>query len=520
MTTALREILDRWRELPPAEQERLQREVSEQTASLPWVPNPGPQTEAYFCEADELFYGGQAGPGKTDLIVGLSLTKHRRSLVLRRTNKEAAGLVDRYEEIIGDRDGWSSQLGVWRRGGRHIEIGGCQLEADKQKYKGKPRDLYGFDEIPDFTRSQYKFITGWLRSTTPGQRCRVVAAGNPPTTAEGLWVIDYWGPWLNPKHPRPAKDGELRWYAGDEEVAGPGTYEVDGKPTKARSRTFIRGELSDNPDLAATDYDSVLANMPEHLRDAYRGGRFDKSMRDSPWQLIPTDWVQQAFNRWRPDPPSHIPMVALGVDPAAGGPDRTVIAPRHDWWYAPLIAVPGIATPRGRDTAGLIVANRQHNAHIVLDMGGGYGGSVFECLIDNVDEDTIVCFNGANGSSARSRDGKLGFVNKRAEAYWKFREALDPSQPNGSPIALPPDQELLAELTSVTFDVTNHGVRALAKDSQTGDSVKKRLGRSPDKGDAVVMAWAAGARLVPPGGSYGTGGRRAPPRVNLGKRRR
>ena len=30
-----------------------------------WVPNPGPQTEAYFSEADELFYGGGAGGGKS-----------------------------------------------------------------------------------------------------------------------------------------------------------------------------------------------------------------------------------------------------------------------------------------------------------------------------------------------------------------------------------------------------------------------------------------------------------------------
>lgn len=377
-----------------------------------------------------------------------------------------------------------------------------------------------FDEIPDFTESQYKFIIGWLRTTFPGQRCRIVAAGNPPTTAEGLWVIDYWGPWLNPKHPRPAQEGELRWYAGNEEVSGPGEYDVDGKKTKARSRTFIRGELADNPDLAATDYDSVLANMPEHLRHAYRGGHFDKSMRDSPWQVIPTEWVQDAFTRWRPDPPQGIPMVAIGVDPAAGGPDRTVLAPRHDWWYSELIAVPGVATPLGRDVAGLIVTNRRNNAHISLDMGGGYGGAVYECLIDNIDPpELIYCYNGSEASKARSKDGKLGFANKRAEAYWKFREALDPSQPNGSAIALPPDQELLAELTVVTFQSGPRGIAMLTKDSKDGDSVRKRLGRSPDKADAVVMAWAVGDKLVPRGGTYGTGRRFNPPKVNLGRRR-
>ena len=49
----------------------------------------GPQAEAYHCEADELFFGGSAGSSKTDLGLGLALTAHRRSLILRRVNKDA-----------------------------------------------------------------------------------------------------------------------------------------------------------------------------------------------------------------------------------------------------------------------------------------------------------------------------------------------------------------------------------------------------------------------------------------------
>jgi hypothetical protein len=40
------------------------------TAGLIWIPNPGPQAQAYFSPADELFYCGQAGGGKTDLGLG------------------------------------------------------------------------------------------------------------------------------------------------------------------------------------------------------------------------------------------------------------------------------------------------------------------------------------------------------------------------------------------------------------------------------------------------------------------
>ena len=61
-----------------------------------------------------------------------------------------------------------------------------------------------FDEIGHFLESQFRFLIGWMRTSTPGERCRVVATGNPPTSAEGEWIIQYWGPWLDPQHPYPA----------------------------------------------------------------------------------------------------------------------------------------------------------------------------------------------------------------------------------------------------------------------------------------------------------------------------
>ena len=74
-------------------------------------------------------------------------------------------------------------------------------------------------------------------------------------------MIKYWGAWLDPTHPHPAKDGELRWYTtiggADREVDGPGPHLVDGAWVRARSRSFIRSRLADNPDLADNDYDAV-----------------------------------------------------------------------------------------------------------------------------------------------------------------------------------------------------------------------------------------------------------------------
>src|SRR5271169_5026912 len=226
MTNLLDQILDRVDRLDPQPKEELIDAASAGTRSFAWVPNPGPQSDAYFCQADELFYGGQAGGGKTDLGLGLALTAHRRSLVLRRVNKDAVKLVERCAEILGHRNGYSGQLQRWRLGDRLIEFAGCEYEDDKQRFKGDPHDLIYFDEGTDFLASQYRFIIGWNRSVDEKQRCRVVVGSNPPTTPEGLWVIKHWAPWLDPLHPRPARPGKLRWYTAGSDGED---IEVDGR---------------------------------------------------------------------------------------------------------------------------------------------------------------------------------------------------------------------------------------------------------------------------------------------------
>jgi hypothetical protein len=509
----LAEILEALAALPEKDRQAVTREAIEATKDMVWCPNPGPQTEAFYCEADELFYGGQAGGGKTGLEVGLALTEHKRSLLLRRTNKEADGLVKAIEEVVGHRNGYNSQKNSWRIGERIIDMGGCQLEEDRQKYKGDPHDLIAFDEVSDFTETQYTFIIGWNRSVIPGQRCRIVAAGNPPTRPEGLWVLKRWAAWLDPKHPKPAKPGELRWYTTDEsgreiEVDGPGPHLIGGEEVVARSRTFIPARLSDNPDLASTNYGAVLAALPAELRAAYRDGRFDAGLEDDPWQAIPTDWVLQAQERWGKVPPVGVPMCAIGVDVAQGGTDSTVLAQRHDGWFAPLHSVPGAQTPGGTDVAGIVIARRRDNAKVVIDIGGGWGGDAYAHLKANgVDVDSYM---GVKKSLRRTIDNQLTFTNVRTEAYWRLREALNPDQEGGSPIMLPDDRELLADLTAPTYSVKGGGLALEPK-----EDLIKRIGRSPDKGDAVVMAWFSGPKMASHYQQWKQ--RSAPPVVNMGR---
>ena len=485
----LDDILARLQDIPEKERSELV-----QMASGPrWVPNPGPQTDAYFSQADELFYGGQAGGGKTDLGVGLSVTEHKRVLILRRINKDAVKLVPRIEEVLGSRDGYNGQLQRWKLPeGRQIDVAGCEQEADKQRFKGDPHDLIVFDEGTDFIESQYRFIIGWNRSADPGQRCRVLVTSNPPTTATGLWVIKYWGPWLDPQHPNPAKPGELRWFTTingeDTEVDGPGPHMVDGEPIMARSRTYIPAELSDNPDLARTNYGSVLASLPDELRRAYRDGDFSVGLRDDDFQVIPTSWIQAAQDRWTEQMPDGIAMTAMAVDVAPGGGDATVLAWRYGGWFAPVVSTKQ-EDRDGHLVAANVVRHRRDNCPVVVDVGGGWGGDAVIAMKDN--GIAVLPFNGVDVSTGTTRDGKLRFRNKRAAAIWTMREELDPNQEGGSAIALPPDSELRADLASYTWKLTTSGILIESK-----EEIRKRLGRSPDKGDAVVMCLSEGNAAI------------------------
>lgn len=459
-----------------------------------WYPNPGPQTECYECEADETLFGGEPGGGKSQVIVGLALTKHERSLLLRRTNKEASKFVGEIEDIVGNRDGYNGQRDEWKLDTGQIDIGGCQHEDDKRKYKGSPHDLIGFDELTDFTESQYMFIKQWNRTTTKGQRCRVVASSNGPSEAGGLWVVGRWAAWLDPTHPNPAESGEIRWYlvndsGKEEEVDGPGPYQVLGRTVRAMSRTFIRSRLSDNPDLAETDYGSALMAQTGDNRKAYALGDFTAGLEDAANQAIPTDWVMQAVDRWQPVPPPGVPMCAIGVDVAQGGNDNSILAPRYDAWFARLLVKPGKETPGGTDIAGWVISKRQDNAKVIVDLGGGWGGSALGHLKGNSVD--AVGYLGVKKSLKRTADLRHPFRNVRTEAYWRFREALDPDQRGGSCIALPDDRMLIADLAAPTFEITAAGIELEPK-----EALVKRLGRSPDRGDAVVMSWWAGARMA------------------------
>lgn len=466
------------------------------TDGLPdWLPQIGPQLAALESEADILFYGGAAGGGKTDLLLGAALTTQEHSIIFRREAVQLIGLEERMAKIVGGRKGYNSQTGVWRLpGNRVMELGSVKDPDDWTKYQGRPHDLKGFDEITHFLEAQFRTLIGWMRTDNPRVRQRVICAGNPPTSSEGEWVIRYWAPWLDPRHPNKARPGELRWFVTDEkgkdlEVPGPAPVKIGDEMMTPKSRTFINSSVDDNLFLQLTGYKATLQALPEPLRSQMLRGDFLAGRTDPVWQLIPTEWIKAAMERWKPKDAKG-PMTALGFDPARGGIDKSAAAPRHGQWFDRILTVPGVVTNDGPKAAGFVAPLVRNGAPVCVD-AIGIGSSALDFL--KVLGLLVFPVVGSEGSTCSDKTQTLWFKNKRAEMYWLLREALDPTNPD--PVFLPPDDELLGDLCAVRYKVVAMGKLAGIQ-IRDKDEIREVLGRSPDKGDSVAMTFASGIPIA------------------------
>lgn len=164
--------------------------------------------------------------------------------------------------------------------------------------------------------------------------------------------------------------------------------------------------------------------------------------------------------------------VVVACDVARFGSDETVIAVRHGG----RVRVERVL--QGRDTmqvAGEVIravrAADRSGVKVVVDdvgVGGGVTDRLRELGLN------VVGFNG--GSSPRQRDD---YPNRRSEAWFGLAEQLPDVDLDG-------DEQLLADLVAPRYSIDSRGRRVV----EAKELTKRRLGRSPDRGDAVVMAFA------------------------------
>lgn len=212
--------------------------------------------------------------------------------------------------------------------------------------------------------------------------------------------------------------------------------------------------------------------------------------------VIKLEWVEAANLRWLAWDDMGRPTVPgprrLGVDVARFGSDKTVMAILDRYPIA------------GDQSAGVITEIRRSSKEDTMETVGrvaglvsvmpgltavvdviGVGGGVYDRLREQ--DLKPEAFNASESSERKERSGELGFTNKRSAAVWLLGEMLNPLY--GATLALPPDDLLLGDLCAPHYSMTSNGRIQV----ESKDDIRKRIGRSPDSGDAVMQAcWEAG----------------------------
>lgn len=225
---------------------------------------------------------------------------------------------------------------------------------------------------------------------------------------------------------------------------------------------------------------------PEDLFRKKVLGKFPKVGDDV---LIPQQWIEAAQERWiaaQGKEPVSDDIRFLGVDVAGMGRDSTVYCERKGRWVAPLTARNSGGTADHMAVAGEIHARRGFQPRMVASIDTiGEGAGVYSRLLEIDDRRFIISCKYSEGAKQFERElsdltGQYRFVNMRAYLFWCVRDWLNPKNQTGA--MLPPDNQLLEEATEIRWSFRSDGRIII----EPKEDIKKRLGRSPDKFDALA----------------------------------
>jgi len=253
--------------------------------------------------------------------------------------------------------------------------------------------------------------------------------------------------------------------------------------TLAAPYYYLPSKITDNPHNPPA-YVESLNNLPPADFARFVEGDWDRA--DDPDQLIAYEWITQAMNL-EPERGNR----SLGVDVARSNSptaDDTTIADLDGLTLAGLEYHHGIPTDR---TSELVAAkiNGQDGrspcdpARVKVDVVGVGAGVADNLVRDGFDVVPFVA-----GAKAAERTGDDGdgstfyrFANARSQAWWEYRELLRLGQ---APIAVD-DPRLFEDLTAPHYSVS--GDKVITVESK--DRLRRRIHRSTDAADAVIMAY-------------------------------
>lgn len=259
-------------------------------------PEPPQHAFLYLDDVRDVFYGGAAGGGKSSSLLAAALqyvdVPGYSAILIRRTFPDLSqpdALIPRSKEWLSGTDArWNDNEHRWTfPSGATLTFGHLQHEDDKLKYQGAAFQFIGFDELTQFTQTQFTYMFSRCRRPRLPEDAseeqvalsgrlaqvplRVRAAGNPGGPGHE-WVKDRYGLY------RPDGDPPDAPY-----VCHRPDWEHRGR------RAFIPARLDDNPHLDQASYEEGLLELDHITRRQLRDGDWDTRPAGD---LFRADWFR------------------------------------------------------------------------------------------------------------------------------------------------------------------------------------------------------------------------------------
>jgi predicted phage terminase large subunit-like protein len=242
-----------WEQWPIEKKLALRDRLRQRLQLNPWSPHLPTSKQKAFLDLDcrEALFGGAAGGGKSDCLLMAALqhvdVPGYAAILFRRTFADLSlpgALMDRAREwLSGTAARWNEQEHTWHfPSGASITFGYLETENHKYRYQSAEFAFVGFDELTQFTESQYTYLFSRLRRLAGSDvPLRMRAASNPGGVGHE-WVRSRFIDAVEP------------------------------------GRVFVSAKLTDNPYLDQAEYRASLMNLDPVTREQLLAGN---------WMVVP-----------------------------------------------------------------------------------------------------------------------------------------------------------------------------------------------------------------------------------------
>jgi len=317
------------------------------------APQPGPQSLLASCPANEIFYGGARGGGKS-YGAGLDWEAHAsrygdkaKGILFRRSYPELEDIIDKFKTILiplGYEFKDQKKTFVSPKGAT-LKMRFLKKDSDADLYQGHEYNWMCFEEAGNWPSPKpLDMLKACLRSAA-GVKHRLIYTGNPGGPGHN---------WLKQRFIDPAPPMKIRRVIQIDEN-GNEVMGADGKPI-VWNRVFIPAKVEDNPKLTQNDPGYIArirdaANGQQWLIDAWLHGSWDivaGGAIDDCWKRsvhvvkpfdIPKSWyIDRSFD-WGSTHPFSVGWWAESDGTEAVGRNGEIICPPkgtlfriHEWY--------------------------------------------------------------------------------------------------------------------------------------------------------------------------------------------